>query len=116
MSWIYCTYLAGQTVLTAPAVTSCGLFHQDSVIKTASSACDRTPHDAQVEHNDLLEQHTSAAKDGVIEMLTTKGSKLAVALERAKAAKRETEDSLREVQVRVATRALCYLQRVLVLF
>lgn len=49
--------------------------------------------------SDLLERHTSAAKDGVIEMLTAKASKLVVSLERALLAKKEAEDSAERQQV-----------------
>lgn len=49
--------------------------------------------------SNLLERHTSAAKDGVIDMLTTKASKLGVSLERALLAKKEAEDSADRQQV-----------------
>lgn len=49
--------------------------------------------------SDLLERHTSAAKDGVIEMLTAKASKLGVSLERTLLAKKEAEDIAEKQQV-----------------
>lgn len=49
--------------------------------------------------NDLLERHTSAAKDGVIEMLTDEASKLGGSLERAMLAKKEVEDRVDKLQV-----------------
>ncbi|CAM9580584.1 unnamed protein product [Ectocarpus fasciculatus] len=47
----------------------------------------------------LLERHTRAAKDGVIDMLSEKASKLGVSLERALLAKREIEDGAHKLQV-----------------
>lgn len=47
----------------------------------------------------LLERHTRAAKDGVIDMLSEKASKLGVSLERALLAKREIEDGANKLQV-----------------
>lgn len=49
--------------------------------------------------SDLLERHTSAAKDGVIDMLTAKASKLGASLERALLAKKEAEDCAERQQV-----------------
>lgn len=50
--------------------------------------------------NDLLERHTSAAKDGVIDMLTAKASKLGASLERALLSKKEAEDGADRLKVR----------------
>ncbi|CAM9605019.1 unnamed protein product [Ectocarpus sp. 4 AP-2014] len=47
----------------------------------------------------LLERHTRAAKDGVIDMLSEKASKLGVSLERALLAKKEIEDGANKLQV-----------------
>lgn len=47
----------------------------------------------------MLEQHTSAAKDGVIEVLTAEASKLGASLERAVVAKKEVEDRAQRLQV-----------------
>lgn len=55
--------------------------------------------------NDLLERHTSAAKDGVIDMLTAKASKLGASLERTLLAKREAENVANKLQV--CTMCLC---------
>ena len=52
--------------------------------------------------NDLLERHTSAAKDGVIKTLTAKASKLGVSLERALLAKKEADNSAERQQVEYA--------------
>lgn len=49
--------------------------------------------------NVLLEWHTSTAKDGVIEMLTAKASKLGASLERALVAKRGVEDRVSKTEV-----------------
>ena len=49
--------------------------------------------------NELLEWHTSTAKDGVIEMLTVKASKLGASLERALVAKRGVEDRVSKTEV-----------------
>ncbi|CAN0141456.1 unnamed protein product [Pylaiella littoralis] len=51
--------------------------------------------------NDLLERHTSAAKDGVIDMLTAKASKLGASLERTLLAKREAENVANKLQANV---------------
>lgn len=53
--------------------------------------------------SNLLERHTSAAKDGVIDMLTAKASKLGVSLERALLARKEAEDSAERLQARKGT-------------
>ncbi|CAM9516115.1 unnamed protein product [Ectocarpus sp. 12 AP-2014] len=47
----------------------------------------------------LLERHTRAAEDGVIDMLSEKASKLGVSLERALLAKKEIEDGANKLQV-----------------
>ncbi|CAM9143119.1 unnamed protein product, partial [Hapterophycus canaliculatus] len=47
---------------------------------------------------ELLERHTSAAKDGVIEMLTAKASKLGISLEHSLLARREIEDGAHKLQ------------------
>ncbi|CAM9860723.1 unnamed protein product [Ectocarpus sp. 6 AP-2014] len=49
--------------------------------------------------NALLERHTRAAKDGMIDMLSEKASKLGVSLERALLAKKEIEDGANKLQV-----------------
>lgn len=51
----------------------------------------------------LLDQYTSAAKDGVIDVLTAKASKLGVSLERAVLVKKEVEDRADKLQVRYCT-------------
>ncbi|CAM9163321.1 unnamed protein product, partial [Scytosiphon promiscuus] len=48
--------------------------------------------------NELLERHTSAAKDGVIELLTAKASKLGASLERSLLARKEIEDGAHKLQ------------------
>eukprot|EP00903_Cladosiphon_okamuranus_P016279 g15012.t1 len=65
------------------------------------AAADNDRSDSAVnEHSsELLERHTSAAKDGVIDILTAKASKLGVSLERALLAKKEAEDSAERQQV-----------------
>lgn len=94
----------GNTALGTPLITSCGLFHQDRAptreASTASSLREDDIDDGGGEHRVMLERHTSAAKDGVIEMLTAKASKLGVSLERAMVAKKEAEDRVGRLQVR----------------
>jgi len=51
-----------------------------------------------------LERHTSAAKDGVIDMLTAKASKLGASLERVMLSKKEVEDSADRLQVCLQTK------------
>lgn len=68
--------------------------------EAAASGHDGNSSAATNQHkNDLLERHTSAAKDGVIDMLTVKASKLGVSLERTLLAKREAEDGADKLQV-----------------
>lgn len=55
--------------------------------------------------NDLLERHTSAAKDGVIDMLTAKASQLGASLERALLSKKEAEDGADRLHVRTACKS-----------
>lgn len=46
-----------------------------------------------------MERHTSAAKDGLIDMLTEKASTLGGSLERVMVGKKEVEDRLDRLQV-----------------
>ena len=108
----YYLRVVGNTALGTPVVTSLGLFHQQSSARCNSEretlpsapahtgggdgglvgGCDE--HDIK-----LLDRHTSAAKDGVIDMLTVEASKLGVSLERAMMAKREAEDRVSKLEV-----------------
>ena len=46
-----------------------------------------------------MERHTSAAKDGLIDMLTDKASTIGGSLERVMVEKKEVEDRLNRLQV-----------------
>lgn len=109
--------VAGSTVLRTPPVTSSGLFHQQQQQPSRSTgreammppapgplATRKFEDDSDGHDNTLLELHTSAAKDGVIEMLTAKASKLGVSLERTMLAKKEVEDRADKIQVCVRPR------------
>lgn len=91
----------GPTVLGTPAITSCGLFHQAQAPARESS----TPTSRggiggdDLEQSVMIEQHTRAAKDEMIEILTAKASKLGASLERAIVAKREFESRTEMLQV-----------------
>lgn len=106
-------------MLGTPAITSCGLFHQQVSRSSSRSeplppptpgqAVGRALEDSGDQHsNALLERYTSAAKDGVIDMLTGKASKLGITMERTLLAKKEVEDRVERLQVK--TQTLCCLQ------
>ncbi|CAM9221703.1 unnamed protein product, partial [Sphacelaria rigidula] len=104
-----------------PQITSCGLYHQSRgrVPSRDSSPSSHSRSHQQKRGNSgsfaeggssgeekrhamvMLEQHTSAAKDGVIEVLTVEASKLGASLERAVVAKKEVEDRAQRLQGRV---------------
>lgn len=78
----------------APAFEGASSHNDEARSSSSSSSAATNQH-----KRDLLERHTSAAKDGVIDMLTAKASKLGVSLERTLLAKREAEDHANKVQV-----------------
>lgn len=96
--WLF----TGPTALGTPAITSCGLFHQaqapvreSSTLPTSRGGIDGD----DLEQSVMIEQHTRAAKDEMIEILTAKASKLGASLERAIVAKRELESRTEKLQV-----------------
>lgn len=102
-------------MLGTPAVTSCGLFHQQASRSSGSNTAttgessryangDRNNTNNSHSNDDsnallLVERHTSAAKDGLIDMLTDKASTLGASLERTMVGKKEVEDRLDRLQV-----------------
>lgn len=94
----------GQTALGTPEVTSSGLFHQTKAPareKPARASSHKENGNGGIYQNAaMVERHSSAAKDGVIEMLTAKASKLGASLERALVAKKELENRAGKLQVR----------------
>lgn len=102
-------------MLGTPAITSCGLFHQQASRSSGSNTAttgessryangDLNNTNNSSHNNDsnallLVERHTSAAKDGLIDMLTDKASTLGASLERVMVGKKEVEDRLDRLQV-----------------
>lgn len=83
-------------------MTSSGLFHQARASTQDSSATPSVGEELSSDDGDgdsMMERHISAAKDGLIEMLTKKASKLGASLERAMVAKKESEDRALKLQV-----------------
>ena len=109
-------------MLGTPAITSCGLFHQQASRSSSSSTptaggssrCANGDPNSNINSgykNDgnallLVERHTSAAKDGLIDMLTDKASTLGGSLERVMVGKKEVEDRLDRLQVMERVRVL----------
>lgn len=100
-------------MLGTPHVTSCGLFHQARSVP-ARQFPSRTPSfergrsscvDAGEEQHSIamIERHTKAAHDGVIDMLTAKASKLGASLERTIVAKKDAEERTHKLQVLCGT-------------
>lgn len=87
--------------MTKPHGRTVGDETSASAAPAFEAAADQYGTDAVVNQhsNNLLERHTSAAKDGVIDMLTTKASKLGVSLERALLARKEAGDNVDRLQV-----------------
>lgn len=90
-------------------MTSLGLFHQQKIAaerealpkesEHASDVIEDLANQGEERDNPVLEWHMSTAKDGVIEMLTAKASKLGASLERALVAKRGVDDRVSKTEV-----------------